>query len=85
MKKNSLSELYSIYLQAPNNFRSHSHMTAPQMILPPTDLMVGLTAAAATRNYEQLRGGYMSGPLMQNHNSIQEVSEPDQSQSFIPH
>lgn len=47
--------------------------------------MVGLTAAAATRNFEQFRGGYMSGPLMHNHsNAIQEVSEPDQSQSFIP-
>jgi hypothetical protein len=29
LKKNSLTELYSIYMQAPNNFRSHSHMPAP--------------------------------------------------------
>jgi len=26
----------------------------------------------------------MSGPLIHNHNAIQEVSEPDQSQGMIP-
>ena len=88
LKKNSLTELYSIYMQAPNNFRSHSHMPAPQL-LPNSELLVGLATAgiSAARNstdqgplgHQSSIGGtyHMGGNLAQS--SIVEVSEASDS------
>lgn len=81
MKKNSLTELYSIYMQAPNNFRSHSHMPAPQL-LPNSELLVGVAPARHSDNaplaHQSSLGTYhIGGNLAQS--SIVEVSEASDS------
>ena len=85
LKKNSLSELYNIYMQAPNNFRSHSHMPAPQL-LQTNEYIVGVTPPGRNSDKAQpftnqiSMGGtsyQFGGNLAQS--SIVEVSEASDS------